>query len=147
MFILKKGHQPGVYVPLRAPFLVFSSKFINPLTSLGQSSKVSDLVTIYVHIFPCINLCCSMACKMHLNKCFLHVLKLNFAKEHSFVAASNLIVNLTYELRREKTGFLHICENKDADQLCGNREADQRLCFCYIESKISLLSKYEISSL
>ena len=22
MFILKKGHQPGVYVPLRAPFLV-----------------------------------------------------------------------------------------------------------------------------
>ena len=26
MFILKKGHQPGVYVPLRALFLVF---FIN----------------------------------------------------------------------------------------------------------------------
>ena len=24
-----------------------------------------------------------------------------------------------------------ICENKDADQLRGNREADQRLCFCY----------------
>ena len=24
MFILKKGHQPGVYVPLRALFLVFS---------------------------------------------------------------------------------------------------------------------------
>ena len=23
MFILKKGHQPGVYVPLRALFLVF----------------------------------------------------------------------------------------------------------------------------
>ena len=27
MFILKKGHQPGVYVPLRALFLVF--KFLN----------------------------------------------------------------------------------------------------------------------
>ena len=40
-----------------------------------------------------------------------------------------------------------ICENKDADQLRGNREADQRLCFCYIDSKIPLLSKYEISSL
>ena len=26
-----------------------------------------------------------------------------------------------------------ICENKDADQLRGNREADQRLCFRYIE--------------
>ena len=24
MFILKKGHQPGVYVPLRALFLVLS---------------------------------------------------------------------------------------------------------------------------
>ena len=26
-----------------------------------------------------------------------------------------------------------ICENKDADQLRGNREADQRLCFRYID--------------
>ena len=31
-----------------------------------------------------------------------------------------------------------ICENKDADQLRGNREADQRLCFRYIDSTISL---------
>ena len=37
-----------------------------------------------------------------------------------------------------------ICENKDADQLPGNREADQRLCFRYIVSTIPLLSKYEI---
>ena len=27
-----------------------------------------------------------------------------------------------------------ICENKDADQLRGNREADQRHCFRYIDS-------------
>ena len=40
-----------------------------------------------------------------------------------------------------------ICENKDADQLRGNREADQRLCFRYIESTIPLLPKSEISSL
>ena len=40
-----------------------------------------------------------------------------------------------------------ICENKDADQLRGNREADQRLCFRYIDSTISLLSKSEILSL
>ena len=26
--ILKKGHQPGVYVPLRALFLVFNSLFL-----------------------------------------------------------------------------------------------------------------------
>ena len=40
-----------------------------------------------------------------------------------------------------------ICENKDADQLRGNREADQRLCFRYIDSTIPLLSKSEMSSL
>ena len=34
-----------------------------------------------------------------------------------------------------------ICENKDADQLRGNREADQRLCFRYTDSTIPLLSK------
>ena len=40
-----------------------------------------------------------------------------------------------------------ICENKDADQLRGDREADQRLCFRYTESTIPLLPKSEISSL
>ena len=34
-----------------------------------------------------------------------------------------------------------ICENKDADQLRGNRETDQRLCFRYIASTIPLLPK------
>ena len=33
-----------------------------------------------------------------------------------------------------------ICENKDADQLCGNREDDQRLCFRYIDSTNPLLA-------
>ena len=40
-----------------------------------------------------------------------------------------------------------ICENKDTFQLGGNPEADQRLCFRYTDSKISLLPKYDISSL
>ena len=40
-----------------------------------------------------------------------------------------------------------ICENKDADQLRGNRKADQRLCFRYIDATIPLLPKYEITSL
>ena len=40
-----------------------------------------------------------------------------------------------------------ICENKDADQLRGNREADQRLCFRYTDSTTLLLPKCEISSL
>ena len=40
-----------------------------------------------------------------------------------------------------------ICENKAADQLRGNREADQRLCFRYLDSTIRLLPKSEFSSL
>ena len=36
-----------------------------------------------------------------------------------------------------------ICENKDADQLHGNPEADHRFCFRYIDSTIPLLSKSE----
>ena len=40
-----------------------------------------------------------------------------------------------------------ICENKDADQLRDNREADQRLCFRYTDNTIPVLSKSEISSL
>ena len=39
-----------------------------------------------------------------------------------------------------------ICENKDADQLRGNREADQHLCFRFTDSTLSLLFKSEISS-
>ena len=39
------------------------------------------------------------------------------------------------------------CENKDADQLRGNREGVQRLCFRYMDITIPLLSKFEISSL
>ena len=40
-----------------------------------------------------------------------------------------------------------ICENKGADQVCGNHEADQRLCFRHKDSTISLLHKSEISRL
>ena len=39
-----------------------------------------------------------------------------------------------------------ICENKDADQLRSNREADQRLCFRYTDSTIPLLPKFQASS-
>ena len=39
------------------------------------------------------------------------------------------------------------CENKDADQLRGNREADQRLYFRYIDSTLPLLPIYEMLSL
>ena len=51
-----------------------------------------------------------------------------------------------YEPHREKPAFC-MCENKDADQLRSDFEADQRLCFRYTDSTIPLLPKSEISSL
>ena len=57
-----------------------------------------------------------------------------------------LCMQIIYEPRHEKTTF-YICENKDADQLRVDREADLRLCFRYKDSTIPLLSKSEISSL
>ena len=39
-----------------------------------------------------------------------------------------------------------LCENKDADQLRSNCQADQRLCFCYLDSTIPLLLISKISS-
>ena len=56
------------------------------------------------------------------------------------------MTNRLFEPHREKPAFC-ICENKDADQFRSNRQADQRLCFPYIDSAIPLLSESEISSL
>ena len=53
--------------------------------------------------------------------------------------------NAYYEPRHEKTCFLHICENKEADQLCGNRATDQHLCFRYM-SFFFLNQKFQASS-
>ena len=39
-----------------------------------------------------------------------------------------------------------LCENKGADQLRSNCEADQRLCFRYTDCTITLLLKSEILS-
>ena len=52
-----------------------------------------------------------------------------------------------YMSRVMRKPFFCICENKDADQLRGNREADQRLCFRHTDSAIPLLSESEVSSL
>ena len=52
-------------------------------------------------------------------------------------------LNLSHIVRKPT---ICICKNKDADQLRGNREADQRLCFRYTDSTLPLLLKSEISS-
>ena len=51
-----------------------------------------------------------------------------------------------HEPLRKKTNKC-LGENKCADQLRGNREADQPLCFCYTGSTIPPLLKYKIISL
>ena len=56
------------------------------------------------------------------------------------------VTNWQMSLVMRKPDF-RICENKDADQLRGNREADQLLCFRYTHSIIPPLSVSEISSL
>ena len=66
-------------------------------------------------------------------KCMLHML---------------LAAQMTIIMRKVvETPTFCICENKVADQLRGNREADLRLCFRLTGSTNPLLPKSEISSL
>ena len=66
----------------------------------------------------------------------LYCLKLNWVT----------VITMNMSLVVRKPAFC-ICENKGADQLRSNREADQRLCFRYMDSTIPLLSKSQILSL
>ena len=63
------------------------------------------------------------------------IVQLRCRLDHSSVLISHDLSRLV--------GKPTICigENKDADQLRGNREADQRLCFRYSDSTIPLLLK------
>ena len=67
-------------------------------------------------------------------------IKCNFLETlNSRMLSINLVVR--------KPAF-HICENKDADQLRGNREADQRLVFAtsIVQSLYFLNTKFQTSS-
>ena len=66
-----------------------------------------------------------------------------FVASYRFLSGWYTSTNLSRIVRK-----LDFClgENKGADQLRGNREADQRLCFRYTDSTISLLLKSEIAS-
>ena len=50
MFILKTGHQPGVYVPLRALFLVFIVHYMYLLTT-HPPSCATNLFHKYTEVF------------------------------------------------------------------------------------------------
>ena len=45
--------------------------------------------------------------------------------------------HLKLKKKKKKKKIKLVCENKDADQLRGNLEADQRLCFRYTENTSS----------
>ena len=62
----------------------------------------------------------------------------------SYDIGNKIVLNELSRLMGKTT--ICICENKDADQLRGNREADQHLCFCYTDSTLPLLFKSKISS-
>ena len=74
--------------------------------------------------------------------CLDSIINLVSTSDISFAAQAGLYMGHVVR----KPAFC-ICENKDADQLRGNREADQRLCFRYTDSTIPQLHKSEISSL
>ena len=73
----------------------------------------------------------------------LDMVKINV---YSLISKKNLL--LVQKMSHAMTKpTICICENKGADQLRSNCEADQRLCFRYTDSTIPLLSKSKISSL
>ena len=51
-----------------------------------------------------------------------------FTLESLQISYKIILLQVNMSLVMRKPAF-RICENKDADQLRGNREADQRLCF------------------
>ena len=65
---------------------------------------------------------------------------------HAWCMFLRLPVTFFHMSRGVRRPAFCICENKDADQLRYNREADLRLCFRYMDSTIPLLPKSEISS-
>ena len=103
-----------------------------------------------------LNLGCTQKDPIRLDKCtFPHrlfgVLAAHKSNSFGFVmhpyhAAPNFYCCKYMSHVMRKPDFC-ICKNKGAGQLRGNREADQRLCFCYMDRTIPLLRKSEISSL
>ena len=83
---------------------------------------------------------------------FVHIASQRFAAKRQAVVTQvickfSLAHEIWYLSRVMRKLAFCICENKGADQLHGNRAADQRLCFPYIDCTIPLLPTSEISSL
>ena len=53
------------------------------------------------------------------------------------LSAPGIALSVPYMSLVERKPAFCICENKDADQLRGDRDADQRLCFRYTDSTMN----------
>ena len=86
--------------------------------------------------------------KKYLITVYINLSNILNLKKHSCLVPFTLFSNFLIQYLSHLMGKPTICigENKDADQLRGNREADPRLCFRYSDSTIPLLLKSEISS-
>ena len=67
MFILKKGHQPGVYVPLRALFLVLP---VNCSMTSNESFRITSFKVCVMHRSDCTD----MQTDRHHFICIHHVI-------------------------------------------------------------------------
>ena len=87
-------------------------------------------------------------CKLHVRmthwcEWIFYLKPLPYIRHQKILSRRRLTNHYTYEPRHEKTNvFLYMRKQRR-----GHREADQRLCFRYIDSTIPLLSKSEISGL
>ena len=87
---------------------------------------------------------------MHYNDILLNGMYC-FNKVEVTISVSFVFIFVPCRIMSHMSGFMRksdfcICKNKAADQLCSNCTADQRLCFCYMDSTIPLLLKSKISS-
>ena len=122
--------------------LVIGSKLL-----LDISSKMSFLVIMHKDITY--NTIDSVSCiTRHFNPRLRNCYLIRFSSEQVPPDCAKLMSYCyqTHLSRIVRKPDFCLGENKGADQLRGNREADQRLCFRYSDSTIPLLLKSEISS-
>ena len=108
----------------------------NDLRCLRQITPIFSTLT---RIFSCM-----LMSSLVYEKC-LKCVKAFSSEKKAFDNKHKFGTNYLSRYMRKPT--ICICENKGADQLRGNREADQRLCFRYRDSTIPLLFKSKLSSL
>ena len=126
------------------------SRLVEPLTSSKSSYTVVYILLLYYYycrLFVVIQITDTMYTEPSVLHTLLH--KLFFytwicrAESFTWHSSSRRI----YLSRHMGKPTICIGENKGADQLRSNCEADQRLCFRYSDSTVPLLLKSENSSL